>query len=380
MLAPRHAVFVSPGAVSPALARLVGLEPNAPFGAPTAPRLLGTFGSASEAERAAGAAQGEGLGTLVAGPEQPPAESAWRTLRDLELRAGSWHVTDTTGFETVADLGGLRAISVVHRAASPRPPADCAVLLLLETESLPVFVRRSALGPESAPRLAAFLDDCAGRVSDDIPARTRGEEEVLPVSCGLDGDHLPLALAVVHHLDTRPGSLSRPVWAPPRADPSLAQHGPGSAVARTVGFAWWASALLATPMSLWLVGSGLGGHGWSGAVAVAWGLFLAAWASQRLFWSRWLERHAWPSRGSPLPAWPLHAAEPGHPPHAVGLLLDTALIGLAWAAEYAGAPSSAPLATAWLWASPFQLVAGLWGLRARYVAERLDASGGLRRR
>jgi hypothetical protein len=366
MFATRHVVFVAPGRVEATLAHRFGIATEDTEGATLAPRLLAQTESAADAERLAGALQSLRHATLVAGPEQPPAEGAWQTVVSLNTSGDTWRLTSTTGLDLEVCWSTLTALTLLETAPGPAP-ADRALLLRFAGIETPVYLRASLLGTGAFRLLADFIDSCAQQLSPRVTLRRRRIDELRLGAAGLDGDLFPLALAVVDELDTATGALSIPLTPRRVSGASLAAAGSGRTAARVVAGLWWSGALASIPVVLWLLGSGawLGGAG--GVATAALGLVLAAWSSQRLYWSRWLERRAWgPQSG--LPVWPLGAEEGGHRPRSVGMLLEALLGVSAWGLSTFGPRPTNDLAQVLFWLSPVLLGTGLGGLWEHAVA------------
>jgi hypothetical protein len=207
MYASQHCVFVGPGRVPEELRTVLLVRQGAPQPdlAIHVPRLLSFFDTAVDAERIAGQLQRLRLKTLMAGPEQPPAEDAWLLATSLEGEGDRWVVGLGAGGDRALDLETLSSLAVVEW----RPPgtADRAVLVRAPGLERPLFLHARRLATPAAPfeglrRLNALLDAC-----EDHPG-TRGllrRRRLTPEELGaptLSGDLLPLALAVVDAVDS----------------------------------------------------------------------------------------------------------------------------------------------------------------------------------
>lgn len=205
MYASKHVIFVGPGPVPADL----GL--HLPLGrGTTEPRPLAFFESATEAERAADLLQRRRVRVLVAGPEQPPADSLWLDVLRLERDgAGCW-VGLSSGPPVQFNLRAIEALTCVlwHGAHGTDGAPERGLLLAGPELDRPIFVRDHRGGP---------LDAVLALCGQELPAGTRVRSRRLLAAPGwsppLEGDLLPLAVSVVHELDTRRGELpGRPRW------------------------------------------------------------------------------------------------------------------------------------------------------------------------
>jgi hypothetical protein len=333
MYAPRHLVFAGPGHVPAELRAVVAKATGTPQVdlLVKAPRLLGIFESATEAERVAAGLQRLKIGALVAGPEQPSVDEGWTCARSLELFGDRWQVTRPDGGITSLDLTQLQAITVVDWRPVDRA-VDRAVLLRPRDGSRPVLVRASTLevvSPQSAPArglrlIGQLLDDCGAATAIDTRVRQRKLTPADLAEESLGIDLLPLAVAVVEQLDLQPHELPRPLaraTAKPAAERLAPQDPLLPAAPRGTGaLAWalYAGALALGPVCLLLLMTGalLGSLS-----TVAAGVLAGAVGSRRLGWAQWLAHERW-GEDSRLPRWP----QGRQPPHYGDLLLDASLV------------------------------------------------------
>jgi hypothetical protein len=206
MYASEHCVFVGPGRLPEELRKVLLVRQGAPQPDLTinAPRLLALFETAVEAERMAGQLQRLRLRTLLAGPEQPPAEDAWLSASALAGEGARWTASLDGGEERALDLGAFTSLAVVEWR--PAGGADRAVLVRTPALERPLLLRARTLGGrgsafEGLRRLNELLDAC----EDDPATRALLRRRRLgPADVGaptLTGDLLPLALAVVDAVD-----------------------------------------------------------------------------------------------------------------------------------------------------------------------------------
>lgn len=372
MYAPRHLVFCGPGRLPAELRAVIAKRTGTPQSdlPVMAPRLLGVFDSAAEAERVAAGLQRLKIGSLVAGPEQPSAQEGWTVARTLELFASRWRVTTVEGVTTVIEPEQLQAITVVDWR--PEDAAvDRAVLLRPRDGGRPVLVRASTIddvSPLATPGrglqlIGQLLDDCAGAMPQDARARQRKlipaelESELLGV------DLLPLAIAMVEALDTQPWDIPRPISrrAPesprqppsPRAPFEPAPEAPS--LAGVVAWSMYASAIALGPVCLLLLMTGalLGSF-----TAIAAGVLAGAVGSRRLGWAQWLAQARW-GANTTMPRWPRGKFEHPSPPVYSDLLLDAGLVAALLWGTFTRSPASYLHAVLLL---PGAVVAGLSGL------------------
>ncbi len=302
MYAPRHLVFAA-----------------APAGEDEAlPRLVLTAGSAAEAEKESDRLSQGGVSVVVAGPEQPRVEEAWAVVTEVRRSTEVWEARTPHGPWEPLPMGALQSATMLEvRGHSGRR----ALLLGWGEERRPLLVRTDTCEGETRDLLPDLIDACA---RDGVRLRRRS---LVPAEYlgSLEGDDaLPLSLALIDRLDRAPASWPTPLATRPRARTwSLDRE--RRPFATILAWAWWGSALLCMPAVLAL----LGAAGWSYSLRslapLSMAIVLAAWGSQRLYWSRWFDRvpgHVGPS----TPAWPLPASEPGRAPVKAGLLLE-ALVG-----------------------------------------------------
>jgi hypothetical protein len=328
MYAPRHLVFAGQGRLTEELREVIAKrtgtpQPDLPL---RVPRLLGAFDNAAEAERVAAGLQRLKIGSLVAGPEQPAVEAGWMLATGLELFAGRWQVSTSTGETLPLALDQLTAVTIVDWRPEDQP-VDRAVLLKTGSASRPVLLRASAIdsvSPLATPgqgllRLGQLLDDCAIAMPSATRVRRRRltpEEFELAT---LNDDALPLAVAVIDALDIQPHVLARPIsgTAPPPA--FVPSESPLSAFT-----AWtlYATALALGPVCLGLLMLAVMVFS---PTAMVTALLAGAVGTRRLLWARWLSLACWGLR-TPVPHWPLGEDDLGRPPVARELLLDLSLV------------------------------------------------------
>ncbi len=268
MYASRHAVFVGSGRLPKELRDVLLKRQGAPQAdlALNHVRLLSLFDSAADAERVSGQVQRLKIGSVVAGPEQPPADTAWVPVPQL---------TVDERFATLPTLGRTLAfvdvnrVTVVDWRAGER--IDRAVLLTVGSQRF--LVRASMLQVDrqlagsnmAALRVLTSLVD--GLVREGVELRAR---RLTPDDLGapdLEGDLLPLALAVVDAIDQPQPPRAQtglPVeLVPVKADRLVLRVGAGGLAMVALG--------LATPWPL--VASG------AGAVVTAYAMW-RAWRSR----------------------------------------------------------------------------------------------------
>lgn len=382
MYAPRHLVFCGPGRLPAELRAVIAKRTGTPQSdlPVMAPRLLGVFESAAEAERVAAGLQRLKIGSLVAGPEQPAVQAGWTVARTLELFAARWRVTTVEGVTTVIEPEHLQAVTVVDWR--PEDAAvDRAVLLRPRDGGRPIFVRASAIDDVSQlatpgrglQLIGQLLDDCAGAMPQDARARQRKltpaelESELLGI------DLLPLAVAMVEALDAQPWDIPRPIsrrapeepqTPPPPRTPSVPVAGTPP-LAGIVGWSMYASAIALGPVCLLLLMTGalLGSF-----AAIAAGVLAGAVGSRRLGWAQWLAQAQW-GADTTMPRWPRGKFEQPNPPVYSDLLLDAGLVAALLWGTFTRSPASYLHAVLLL---PTAVVAGLSGL-AVWLRSRIDA-------
>lgn len=370
MFATKHAVFIGPGRLPKELRDVLLKRAHAPQPdlVVNVPRMLAIFETAAEAERVASQVQRLKIGAMVAGPEQPPAASSWSLATSLEFFGDSWR------YGTLADTKTLHAKDVASLAIVdwrvPNGPADRGVLVRLRDGALPIFLRASAITPvsqrstpvEGLKRLHEFLDACALEGAPDLRVRQRKLTPNDLRDDELEGDLLPLAVAMVDAVDSQHAPLSRPLSADAAASPIVAAPRSSPAVysgsAEALAWFWYAVPLAAALGSLGLLTFSVFTFDLPGLVL---GSLYGFYAGLRFLWSRWLATMNW-GNDSPVPAWPLNASEAGRPPLLRELALEATLIAvaawlrgsdgvvprLAWATLIAMGPLTlAALATAW---------------------------------
>lgn len=335
MFASKHAVFVGPGQLPEELREVLRRREGEPPPELTsrAPRLLATFSSAADAERAANEVQRLRIGTLVAGPEQTPVEDSWLVARALDDLAGEWKIETPAG-ETRALRGrDVVGLSIVDWRPE-KHPADRAVLVKLRETDRPVLLRARALdtvAQTEAPldafrRLNHFIDACVLDMPKDARVRSRRVTDAELGAGELEGDLLPLAVAMVDSLDQQQAMVG-PVsgGATPSKELRRVEYTPLGA---TLAWSFWAGSLGLFCAAGALMAIGAWDFSMHGVLAVGLGVLLAALASQRIMWSRYLAHGAW-GKGPKVPHFPLSSAEPGKPPHWPGLSLDASSLALA---------------------------------------------------
>jgi hypothetical protein len=372
MYAPRHLVFCGPGRLPAELRAVIAKRTGTPHSdlPVVAPRLLGVFDTAAEAERVAAGLQRLKIGALVAGPEQPAVEDGWTVARTLESFASRWQVTSADGVVSVIEPEHLEAVTVVDWRPE-NAPVDRAVLLRPRDGERPIFIRASAIddvSPLATPGrglqlIGQLLDDCAGALPQDARVRHR---KLTPADLAgdlLGIDLLPLAVAMVEALDTQPWDIPRPLSRTASEAPPPSPRAPP--LAGIVGWSMYASAIALGPVCLLLLMSGavLGS-----LPAIAAGVLAGAVGSRRLGWAHWLAQARWGTH-TRLPRWPSGTFERPNPPVFSDLLLDAGLVAaLLWGA-FSSSPASLLHALLLL---PAATVAGLSGL-AVWLRSRIDA-------
>lgn len=329
MFASRHAVFIGPGKLNDELRQVLARRVAAPQPdvAIQVPRLLATFDSAAEAERIASQVQRLKLGVAVAGPEQPPAELGWSVAKRFGFFDRSWRAVTTNEEVVHFQAGDVTAIALLDWRPDEGAP-DRAALLTLR-EGRPVMLRASLLDQvsrHSAPlegirHINEFLDAAALVLTPETRVRSRRLNESDFRGEELTGDLLPLVLAVVDGVDTVPGTLPQPLQGQRPPAPTITPHHTG--LAAVSAWVLYVVSLAAMVVSLGYLTIAALSLGFLAALA---GFVLAAWGTRRFMWSRWLARQNW-GDASPIPPFPISAAEPGIKPNLLELVLDTFLIG-----------------------------------------------------
>jgi hypothetical protein len=202
MYASRHAVFVGSGRLPKELRDVLLKRQGAPQAdlAMNHVRLLSLFDSAADAERISGQVQRLKIGSVVAGPEQPPADADW--LKVPQLTVEERFVTLPTLGRTLAFVD-VNRVSLVDWRMGER--VDRAVLLTMGAQR---FVVRAStvrvdqqLASSSLAALRVLTSLVDGLVREGVELRSR---RLTPEDFGapeLEGDLLPLALAVVDAID-----------------------------------------------------------------------------------------------------------------------------------------------------------------------------------
>ncbi|MEW5737493.1 MAG: hypothetical protein AB1938_01130 [Myxococcota bacterium] len=335
MYAPRHLVFAGPGKLPEELRRVVAKRTGTPQSdlPNPAPRLLGIFENASEAERVAAGLQRMKIGAMVAGPEQPPVEKAWALASSLDLFADRWRAMTPEGVVTPLDPAQLAAITIVDWRPADRA-ADRAVLLRFRDGSRPVLLRASAIdtvSPQALPgkalhTIGQFLDACATTMPPDTRVRQRrlSPEDLEEATLGID--LLPLAVAMVELLDETPYPLSQPLAGgaalrralpPPHEVPAWAPP-----LAGLVAWSLYAASLALGPVCLLLL---MVGGMTASFIAVVCGVLAGAVGSRRLSWAQWLGHQRW-GELSRIPRWPRHKVDGKSAPDYRDLVLDASLL------------------------------------------------------
>jgi hypothetical protein len=335
MYAPRHLVFAGPGQLPEEVRKLVSQRSRTPQSdlPHPAPRLLGIFESAAEAERVAAGLQRVKIGAMVAGPEQPPVEEGWTVARALELFAGRFRALTPSGVVSPLDPAQLAGVTIVDWRPEDRA-ADRAVLLRFRDGRWPMLLRASALddvSPQALPgkglqAIGQFLDACAAEMPQDTRVRQRRltPDDLEEARLGIDA--LPLAVAMVDLLDETPFVLPRPLVADAglaRARRHPREVAPWTlSLAGLVAWSLYAASLALGPVCLGLlmVGAMTGSF-----LAVLSGVLAGAVGSRRLAWAQWLGHRRWDER-SRIPRWPRYGAEEKSAPNYRDLLLDASLV------------------------------------------------------
>lgn len=377
MYAPRHLVFCGPGKLPAELREVIAKRTGTPHSdlPVMAPRLLGVFESASEAERVAAGLQRLRIGSLVAGPEQPPVEEGWTVARSLELFAERWRVTTVDGVATALELDKLQAITIVDWRPEDAP-VDRAVLLRPRDGGRPVLVRASAIDdvshlatPGRALQLMGqLLDECAGAIPPDTHVRQRKLSPAELEGEQLGIDLLPLAVAMVEALDLHPHELPRPLSGRPAAEsatpPPPKTPAEVPSITGVVAWSLYAGAIALGPVCLFLLGAGAMLGSISAVIA---GVLAGAVGSRRLGWAQWLAHARW-GADTTMPRWPRGRNEPSTPPSYPDLLLDAGLVAAVLWGTFSGAAAALLHGVLLL---PTAVVAGLSAL-AVWLRSRID--------
>lgn len=335
MYAPRHLVFAGPGKLPEELRSVIARRTGSPQSdlPAVAPRLLGIFDNASEAERVAAGLQRLRIGAMVAGPEQPPVEEGWAVARSLELFAGQWRAATEAGVVTAIDPALLTTITIIDWRPAERP-VDRAILLRFRDGSRPVLLRASAIDDVSAQAtpgrglqtLGQLLDTCGADMPPDARVRQRKltPEELDEPTLGID--LLPLAVAMVEQLDEAPHELSRPLSASRRATTAGGEEVAPWVLGLAGALAWslYAASIALGPVCLGLL---MVGGVTRSLTPIICGVLAGAVGSRRLGWAQWLGRRRWGDE-SRVPRWPRHATDGASAPEYRDLLLDASLLAL----------------------------------------------------
>ena len=152
----------------------------------------------------------------------------------------------------------------------------------------------------------------SGKLTESVLGHFRGGE--------LNGDLLPLVLAVVDAVDTMPGALPQPLRGKAKTAPEVPAYYTGLAALS----AWilYVTSLGAVVLSLGYFTVAAMSFGLVAGLA---GLALGAWGTRRFMWARWLAKQNW-GNASPLPAWPISPEEPGIKPYWFELLIDCLVV------------------------------------------------------
>lgn len=315
MFASKHAVYIGPGRLPKELRDVLLRRAHSPQPdmVVNAPRLLALFDTAAEAERVASQVQRLKIGAMVAGPEQPPAEATWVNATGLEFFGDAWRVS------TAGDTKTLHARDVASLAVVDWRPADGGVdrgVLVRLREGQPVFLRASALSAvsqhstpvEGLKRIHEFVDACALEGPPDLRVRQRRLDPEALRGGELEGDLLPLAVAMIDAVDSQQAPLSRPLATTQAA---VTKRAPVyTATAEALAWFWYAVPLSIAAASLGILTFSFFTLDVRGMVL---GALAGFYSGLRLLWSRWLSKANW-GDASPVPSWPLNASETGRPP------------------------------------------------------------------
>ncbi|MFZ5443493.1 MAG: hypothetical protein ACOZQL_26030 [Myxococcota bacterium] len=368
MYAARHALFVGPGKLPDELRHVLlkrAGEPQ-PDLAIQVPRLLAIFDSAADVERIASQLQRLRLGVAVAGPEQPPAELSWTVATSLELTAQPWRAHVRGGEPVTFSPHDITALTLLDWR--PEEGAPDRALLVSVRDARPIMLRASALDSvsrhsvplEGMRAINDFLDAAAAVLTPEVKVRTRRLAEADFRGDGaLEGDLLPLVLAVVDAVDTLPGELPTPLRGRPAPPPPRPVHQSGLAATSA-----WVLYLVSLPSLVLSLGYFTIAALSLGVLATIIGLLLGAWGTRRFMWSRWLAQANW-GDASPIPSWPIHPSEPGITPRPLELVLDAMTLFFVCCGVLFGEGLLRQLS---LWSLPFILLAVLTSAAAVYEA------------
>jgi hypothetical protein len=331
MFSSRHAVFVGPGVFPPEVREALSRR-GVVFEETDVPRLLAAFESASDAERLAGDLQRAQVSTVVIGPEQPPIEDSWFVATSLDEFNGQWKAVNAAGELKVLSLREVTGVSIVDW--KPTTGLLDRALLVHLPESRSVFVRATTIDEVSAGqtphealrRMNLFVDAASLEMPPTARLRSRTMAPEPLQARGLEGDLLPLALAIVDQVDGVQAMLHGPLG--PRSSDLAPLPAEYTAVGATLAWSLWGASLALFGCSgVFLAG---GAYDWSvdGLLKLGLGLALAALGSQRVMWSRAIAGWTWGNHG-PVPAFPLFGEEPGSAPRPSGLALDVLSFGFA---------------------------------------------------
>lgn len=371
MFAPRHTLFIGPGKLPDELRHVLAKRAGAPQPdiAIQVPRLLAIFENASEAERIASQVQRLKIGVAVAGPEQPPAEVGWAVATSFEFFDNTWRVGTSTSDVQVFSPRDITAITLLDWRPD-EGAADRAALVTLK-DAKPVMLRASLLDTvsrhsvpmEGIRRLNEFLDAAALVLTPEVRVRSRRLAEADFRGDGeLTGDLLPLVLAVVDGVDTHPGELPQPLRG--KAPPSVHKPAHHTSLAALGAWILYLVSLASLLLSLAYFGIAVFTVDVVNIITqLAMGVALGAWGTRRFMWSRWLARANW-GEHTPIPPWPISAAEQGIQPRPLELILDL----IAFVAVSVGAGGEGLIRSISLWALPFMLLAVLTSAASVYEA------------
>ncbi len=330
MFASKHGVFVGPGKLPDEVWQQSAhrTEANRTDPGSLAPRLLGLFETAAEAERIASQIQSFKLGVAVVGPEQPPSEGGWVIATSCTFLNGTWRI-DTASREThLINPVDISAVTLLDWRPE-HGAVDRAALVTLR-EGRPVVLRASGLDTVSAhafphegmKHLNDFLDTASTIVSPQVRIRSRqvSEGEVRGTQSELHGDLFTLMLAVIDRVDTTPGQLPHPIQS--KAFSPLVKPPHFTALAAFAAWVLYGVSLCSLILSLACFAIAVMSlHILPGLM----GLALGAWGTRRFMWSRWLGRANWGQR-NPIPHWPISETEPGLSPRMLELGLDASTL------------------------------------------------------
>jgi hypothetical protein len=347
MFAYRHALFVSA---------------EAPQGAP---RLFSVFDSALEAEREAAHLSARGLHSVLAGPEQPPAELGWFVATSVRSQDQMFYIESSLGAACTLNPASVDRVSLLtwERDNGLREKA----MLLRLSDGKPVMFRITPT--VDAHTFDEVREAVLAEGSAELQHRARSLSERDFQGVMLEGDVLPLMLAVMDTLDThqvpRSGSIRRRPPPPTAAFSSCGKVSKGAAWI-LYGVSLWALTLAVGYFTIALFTMGV--------LGTLIGLTMSAWGTRRFMWSRWLAQVCWATK-SPIPAFPILATEVGLQPTAMELTLDGALLTLLLCGTLVGEGAIQALSAV---AFPVVFLAALSSTVAVYEAQSPELNGSTR--